>query len=330
MDELVLILMATYNGENYLAEQIQSIQNQNYRDWQLIIQDDCSSDETINILKEFAIVDKRIKYFINESKDHGAYYNFHSLANRFKGKNEYQYFMFCDQDDIWNPDKIEIFLNSIRDYSDIPCLVYADMSICSADGKIIEQSMNRVFKMDHRTEYNVFFEHKVFGCNLMMNRRLFQLVPKLDLSKSYIKFLSHDNLYTKFAATFGIIKFLPIQTMRYRRHGDNVTSHVHYKISVIHLIKRLFEIKALAKDHTIIYNQSLVAISLIRRIALTKEQKDRLNKIESCIVRGGIYAIHYLNEQNIHWRRKTEEVSRRIILISGLYRQFLISDKERS
>ncbi len=321
--------MASYNGEKYIAEQIKSIQEQSYHGWKLIIQDDGSTDKTKEIVQQYASIDSRIELYVNEVPYHGAFCNFHSLANRFKDNPEYEYYMFSDQDDIWNSNKIKSFLDCIKEYSEMPCLVYADMSVCSEDGRITNKSMNQIFRMDKRTKYNVFFEHKVFGCNLMMNRALFELVPTLDISKMYIKFLSHDNLYTKFAATFGEIVYLPSKTMSYRRHGDNVTSSVHYKISVRHLLKRVFQLRRLAKDHTIIYNQSLVAISLLRTLQLTEEQKMRLDGIEKCILQGGLRALEYLDEHNIHWRRKSEELSRRVILLTGMYRKYLLAENER-
>lgn len=63
---MISIAMATYNGEKYLREQLNSILNQTYSDFELIICDDCSKDSTVKILEEYAKKDNRVKYFLNE------------------------------------------------------------------------------------------------------------------------------------------------------------------------------------------------------------------------------------------------------------------------
>ena len=97
----VAILMATYNGEKYLREQIDSLIAQTYRDWTLYIQDDGSKDATLDIIKEYS--DERIVLVDVGLTRQGACMNFMSLLNMVESK----YYMFCDQDDVWFVDKIE-------------------------------------------------------------------------------------------------------------------------------------------------------------------------------------------------------------------------------
>ena len=90
------ILMATYNGEKYLREQIDSILNQTFKDFNLIICDDCSKDSTWQILEEYQKKDSRIKIIKNE-KNLGYNKNFEKLLSFVKS----DYFMLSDQDDFW-------------------------------------------------------------------------------------------------------------------------------------------------------------------------------------------------------------------------------------
>ena len=98
----IAILMATYNGEKYLKEQIDSIMNQTNHDWTLYIQDDGSKDKTLDIIKSYS--DERIVWVDNGLTRQGCCMNFMSLLN----KVESSYYMFCDQDDVWLPEKVQI------------------------------------------------------------------------------------------------------------------------------------------------------------------------------------------------------------------------------
>ena len=101
---MIDILMATYNGEKYIEEQIISILKQSVCDWNLIIQDDCSNDKTVDIIKKYAErYPDKIKYYLRKHQSGSAYKNFFSMI---KYSNA-EYVMFADQDDVWKEDKIE-------------------------------------------------------------------------------------------------------------------------------------------------------------------------------------------------------------------------------
>jgi glycosyltransferase involved in cell wall biosynthesis len=101
----IAILMATYNGEKYLGEQIDSLLAQTNMDWQLYIHDDGSTDNTQAILQEYAQKHSNIHILEYESQ-RGAMKNFLSLLQRV----EADYYMFCDQDDVWLKQKSRAFL----------------------------------------------------------------------------------------------------------------------------------------------------------------------------------------------------------------------------
>ena len=84
MELSVRIMMATYNGEKYLPQQLDSIITQTYENWSIIVQDDGSTDSTWSILEEYAKQDSRITIKKSPEEKHGAYYNFHSIANQEK------------------------------------------------------------------------------------------------------------------------------------------------------------------------------------------------------------------------------------------------------
>ena len=96
------ILLATYNGAQFLTEQLDSILNQSFKDFRLIISDDNSTDNTKKILDDYKKKDERIIVY-KQNKNLGIVKNFEFLLE----KVEAELFMFSDQDDIWNEKKIE-------------------------------------------------------------------------------------------------------------------------------------------------------------------------------------------------------------------------------
>lgn len=101
MNDLVSIIMPSYNTEKYISESIASVQKQSYADWELIIVDDCSADNTDEIVKPF-LSDKRIKYIKNETNS-GAAVSRNRALREAKGK----WIAFLDSDDLWLPVKLE-------------------------------------------------------------------------------------------------------------------------------------------------------------------------------------------------------------------------------
>ena len=104
---MISIAMTTYNGEKYLREQLDSILNQTYKDFELIICDDCSTDSTVQIIKSY--IDPRIKLFINE-KNLGFKKNFEKAIKLCTG----EYIALSDQDDIWELDHLKILYDKIN------------------------------------------------------------------------------------------------------------------------------------------------------------------------------------------------------------------------
>lgn len=109
-EPLVSIALCTYNGERFLSQQLDSILGQTYHDFEIIIVDDCSTDDTTNIINQYAEKDRRIKFFRNQS-NLGFNKNFEKAIGLTTG----EYISICDQDDIWLAGKIEALINGIAD-----------------------------------------------------------------------------------------------------------------------------------------------------------------------------------------------------------------------
>ncbi|HGD3839177.1 TPA: glycosyltransferase family 2 protein [Streptococcus agalactiae] len=211
----VNILMATYNGEKFLAQQIESIQKQTFKEWSLLIRDDGSSDKTCDIIRNFTAKDSRIR-FINENEHHnlGVIKSFFTLVNYEVA----DFYFFSDQDDVWLPEKLSVSLEAAKHKaSDVPLLVYTDLKVVNQELNILQDSMIRA--QSHHANTTLLpelTENTVTGGTMMINHALAEkwFTPN-DI-------LMHDWFLALLAASLGEIIYLDLPTQLYRQHDNNV------------------------------------------------------------------------------------------------------------
>ena len=334
MDSTVLIMMASYNGKKYIEEQIESIRSQTYPNWKLIIQDDGSTDGTLEIVEKYAASDKRICLWKRpKNVRHGAYYNFHSMIHTVREvEPQYDYYMFSDHDDIWHEKKIEVFVEEAERKAQtekderVPRLFYADMQVVDGNGSVTIPSMNSSVGIRYHNRFSPFYCHSVSGCNILLNRALFYLAPPVDTDSDICSIVSHDNYFAKLAALTGELVYIDKVLMSYRRYGENVTAKQEYNYGLRRILKRLSGLDDLAKDHALTYNQALFSIHQYRTLKLTDEQETFLNDVETSIRQGGMKGLQIVEKYDISWGRKVRTTSRKAILTLGLYKKYLRSD----
>ncbi|HFU3854613.1 TPA: glycosyltransferase family 2 protein [Streptococcus suis] len=211
----VNILMSTYNGQQFLAEQIRSIQDQSYTDWTLFIRDDGSSDNTKEILKDFERQDSRIHLIDSDKSDNlGVIKSFHKLVNHDRA----DYYFFSDQDDVWLPNKLELSLNEAQNYlADLPLMVYMDLKVVNQDLEIMTESMVKSQSHHANTELvQELTENTVTGGVAMINHALAEMWQETD------DILMHDWYLALLASAFGNLVFIDQPGELYRQHSDNV------------------------------------------------------------------------------------------------------------
>lgn len=320
----ILIMMTTYNGEEFLIQQIESICQQSYSNWQLVVRDDGSSDQTLAILNTYAEKDARIQVVQNQTDYHGAYPNFWGLVAYCKQLKAYDYYMFADQDDVWDKDKLEVYMDFCSDKGlNEPLLVYGDMRIIDGDGKVTSNSLEANLGIAYTNAISTFFAHKVHGCNSFFNRCLFELALPLSPEEPEAKYVSHDNYYTKFAALLGQVYYLPRPMMSYRRYGTNVTSQHAYDFKLKRILKRLTALEELAKDHALTYRQTRATLERMKLLPLADGQMKLLKTVETILDRGGIYAIKQISKHHIDWGKRVKNVSRSLVLCLGMYKKYM-------
>ena len=234
MSNTITILMATYNGEKYLRNQLLSLLQQTHEDWVLWIRDDGSTDQTLAMIDEFCKRDSRIRFSPSSQTKAGAAKNFFSLLPL----SQTPYTIFCDQDDIWFEKKLEHLLAhaSIHLRPDRPGFVYCDAySYESTQGRITASSVSYL----HATSLQefLFFNSGYQGCSILFN------APLCQMATAYTPpFFMHDDIISLLGHTFGDVAFLPLPLMLYRQHNANVTQQIHRTLGSI--LKSFFRPKA--------------------------------------------------------------------------------------
>lgn len=231
----IAILMSTYNGERFLAEQIESIIGQTYQNWQLYIRDDGSKDDTQQIIKKYSSLKNNIHFFNEDKVDNvGVVKSFMTLLANTKA----DYYMFSDQDDFWRPTKVEHTLELMTKHDDgKPVCVHTDLQI--VDSQLQGTEIMNGNKVWH-SFIHLMFGNCVTGCTVMINNALKNKLQldKLNLNRVYM----HDWWVALVAAYFGRVVYLNEPTILYRQHGNNVVGSMK-KNTIPHLIHRVLNQK---------------------------------------------------------------------------------------
>lgn len=215
----IAILLATYNGETYLREQLDSLFQQTFGEWCVYVHDDGSTDKTCSILQEYAAEHDNLIILDTPSR-HGAKDNFLGMLRAVDA----DYYLFCDQDDVWRQDKIEKQIAGIKEAEQAhpgkPVLVYSDLYIVDSELKQI----GTMWKQEHiHPELLTTFDEAgarefVTGCTMMFNR-----LAKETVVFPADKAVMHDSWITLCVLrSGGIVQAIDEPLVYYRQHASNV------------------------------------------------------------------------------------------------------------
>lgn len=222
--------MGTYKGERYLSEQLDSLLASTCQEWKLYLCDDGSTDRTLQIAEEYqGRYPQRIRVWKNPENLRSAR-NFFAGLRRVSEEEPADYYMFCDQDDRWDADKIAVSLERMQQLerevgADKPLLVYTDSRLTDEGGRVLEPSFQRVshFRSEHCDLAHLLMENKMPGCTEMMNTALVQKAFSSAVQAEFPADMKmHDWWFGLVAAAYGRISYLDRATMDYRQHGGNV------------------------------------------------------------------------------------------------------------
>jgi rhamnosyltransferase len=287
----ILILLAAYNGEKYLSEQIKSIQRQTISNWMLLVRDDGSQDYTRLLLEKLATEDNRIRIVDDQLGCLGPTRNFGALMELSKIEAADTVF-FSDQDDIWVPDKILKQLQSLhnletRHGTGMPCLTYSDMEVVDEYLRQIHPSFMRYQRQYHEPQdpiHVLLTQNFVAGCTVAINRPLLEFATPVP---NQIRL--HDWWLAACAAASGRIAYINEPLVRYRQHASNqigaVTVPGMFNCFAAQYRKRLSN----TRDYMWAPTQQAAALSeriKERKMDCGSEVLDLIDGLASCIKQG--------------------------------------------
>ena len=204
--------MATYNGEKYLAKQLDSIINQSYKNWNLMIRDDNSNDRTLQILEKYEKMDKRIRVLHDNKRNLGIVKNFEELLKNSTS----EFIMFSDQDDIWLENKLEVYLKTIEKVRLKNVLIHSDAILFSEDKTNILKETFISKKAIRKGLENVFFNYFVQGATILISKEIKNFILPFP-KEVYL----HDRYIHLMSELFFERIFIKGSLIYYRQHSNN-------------------------------------------------------------------------------------------------------------
>ncbi|MGB4655061.1 MAG: glycosyltransferase family 2 protein [Bacteroidales bacterium] len=210
MNVKISVAMATYNGEKFLKEQLDSIYSQSYLPYEVIVTDDCSTDSTVSILEQYK-ESHGLKYYVNE-QNVGYNKNFEKALSLC----QCDYIAISDQDDVWMKNKLEVSLVKLLEIeNDLPAMVSTSNNKVNDKLEIINISNPK--NKQYLNYYDSIFNCLSHGATIIINRKLLNLILPFPDSKNYVY-----DAYIGFVASFcGNKYYIPQKLINHRIHDNN-------------------------------------------------------------------------------------------------------------
>lgn len=260
----IAILMSTYNGEEFLNSQLESIANQiTKHDISLYIRDDGSKDNTIHIIEKW--MDK-IDIHLDVGNNIGPARSFWNL---FKNKSVHaDYYAFCDQDDIWDNNKMEIAVNSLSgEYHLYAC----NCRSIDADGMLLEQCRKK--NAPEIALDKLFVSGVTQGCAMVITNELREYICEKNISCVPM----HDQVICMYALTFGKFFWDPTPHFSYRFHDNNVVANKN-KSGILSKIQTFKRWKRNSKDSLTVVAKELLS----NCVEIDEDMKCFLENVAEC------------------------------------------------
>lgn len=285
---LVAILLATYNGEAFLAAQISSLINQSHTNWVIYASDDGSHDGTLKILSDAQRNLGERKLVILRGPGQGFVSNFLSLLrNRMIDAD---YFAFCDQDDVWHPERLERGINCLQENADgRPALFCSRSRLVDATGDVVGYSANFTTPPSFA---NALVQNIAGGNTMLFNGRARQLLSNTAYQHPLI---AHDWwCYLLITGCGGQVHFSPDPLIDYRQHAKNL---IGANASVNNMFRRFK--KMLGGDFSR-WNESNIATLQDARLLLKDENSTALDWFDKARTGSVIRRIYCLIRSGAH------------------------------
>lgn len=208
----VQVLMSTYNGEKYLSEQLDSIIHQEYPNISILIRDDGSSDQTVQILDDYIKRYSNIRYY--QGPNIGCWQSFMDLI--VSSDKDADYLAFSDQDDVWKVDKISVAVSTLDKMNPKVPLLYCSRLL--PVGENLEPIKVTIHNVNFKPSYgNAIIQNICTGCTGVINR----VAANMAMSKIPLFMVQHDWWFYLIASCYGEVVYDETPYILYRQHGNN-------------------------------------------------------------------------------------------------------------
>lgn len=277
----VAILMSTYNGEEYILDQLDSLSLQTYRDFTLYVRDDGSTDNTVELIKSYNGL--KIVFIDGMTGNHRPAKSFLYMLSVV----ESDLYFFCDQDDYWLPDKLSNAICLLEKYasaSSKPALFHTELTL-------VDEMLNKLGANFHQADGvdpelfiktdKMYVENCVVGCTVGINRLARDFcISNTDLELDIISM--HDWWLALCVRKIGVVLYDVNPSILYRQHGRNVSGSSFKREFILSKInisgfKKIGKMKADVSNQLISYKRKFSHV-------LTKHEAKRLNKITKYIL----------------------------------------------
>jgi glycosyltransferase involved in cell wall biosynthesis len=266
LEPKIVILLSAYNGEDYLAEQLDSLLNQTYSNFIIIIRDDASTDSTEQIINHYEERNQgKIHKLSGTNSNVGPSSSF-GLLIKYAIKEKIAlglsrlYMMLCDQDDIWIEEKLEIqmlaMLNAERKSPDAPVIVHSDLKVVDESKEVIAESFVEYqgLEVERNKFTNIVISNLVTGCTTLFNEELAQIALPIPGNA-----IMHDWWLALTASVFGRVIFIDMPLVEYRQHQNNtigakeftkaqVSSHTWFRFLTLSVSSHLVDVAEQASE----------------------------------------------------------------------------------
>lgn len=232
---MIDVLLSTYNGELFLREQVDSLLSQTYQDWRLYVRDDGSRDATLHIVREYCQqYPEKIYLYQDNLGNIGSMRSFEELLTHCATA---EHIMFCDQDDVWLPNKMSLFQDALvqmeKDFgNEVPLLVHGDMHVVDKNLQEIHPSFwNYAHLRPDLVDVNLHFLgicNAITGCSCLFN----QAARRVALPFNPHSYMHDAWMGVSVLGHGGKIKPIDTPTMLYRQHGSNTLGALEYSRSL--------------------------------------------------------------------------------------------------
>ena len=282
-DIKVGILLSCFNGEKYIKDQVDSFIAQTHSNWTLFVRDDGSSDETINILKNYQNEHASKIIILENNQNLGINKSYEQLIH---SANNCDYYMFSDQDDVWKPNKIKILLDEVKNQTEEqethkPLLIHSDLEVTDENLNIIYKSFwdTEKLKPHYSNKLNyLLLQNYIVGCSTLFNKELLNI---LKISGIPNEARMHDHWAGLIAAIFGKIFISRKKLTLHRQHENNDTG-IKPK-TLLKDFQRIFMERNISNSYNIEAKLSVVQAKKLKLIFQDSIPKQKSELIENFI-----------------------------------------------